>query len=372
MIGVRLHRLLWSFAPFPLIIVLACWPCATHSPRVGLAAQTIKDPLRGIISMGAYNFGLNSEPVNTISPVSQKAGLLQGIVLIATWRNLEPTATSGLAADNEIDQGLAAVRKYNQQNPTAPLAVKIRVWGASWAPEWVMAASGGKFSVVHTNVNGKKEERPLGHVWSDAYRSAWAHLQQLLAAKYDSDPLIHEVAVTSCMMFTSEPFSIDTTPGALEPLRHNGLTDANYQTCLKGIVDDYSPWQATRFETPLNAYIGTDSGKPVKDVNFTLGWMADCEHRGGGRCVFDNHDLAVPVVTPELQTLYSAMKNSHSEVEFQTLQATPNNLRDVIASGVQLGASSIELYQDYGGFPSVPDSDLREYSSMLLKGPGGH
>jgi hypothetical protein len=33
--------------------------------------------------------------------------------------------------------------------------------------------------------------------------------------------------------------------------------------------------------------------------------------------------------------------------------------------GVSYGASSIELYQDYGGFPLVPDDKLKQWAAML-------
>lgn len=335
---------------------------------VRLTDSAVKEPLRGLISMGAYKFApVLGEPDNSLDTVRRKSGLLQGIVILASWRSLVPTATSGLADNNEIDQGLEAVRKYNQDNPKTPLAVKIRVWGGFWAPDWVMEASGGKVPVVHTNGQGKSKDRNLGHVWNDAYHKAWAHLQELLAAKYDGDPLVHEVAVTSCMMFTAEPFSIDTHPGALDPLRKAGMTDANYKACLNNIVDDYAPWKTTRFETPLNPFKDTDSGKPVHDVNFTLSWMDDCRKRAGERCVFDNHDLDVPAkVDKDLQTIYAAMKRSGAEVEFQTGPASPPDLGGVIGYGVSNGATSIELYQDYGGFTLVPDADLRKYSAMLI------
>jgi len=42
----------------------------------------------------------------------------------------------------------------------------------------------------------------------------------------------------------------------------------------------------------------------------------------------------------------------------------------VIAYGVEMGATSIELYQDYGGFTQVPDADLRRYSAMLINNTG--
>lgn len=38
------------------------------------------------------------------------------------------------------------------------------------------------------------------------------------AAKYDKEPLIREVAVTSCMTFTAEPFYLADEPSVARPL----------------------------------------------------------------------------------------------------------------------------------------------------------
>ena len=85
-------------------MVMAGWPC----DRPLAAADAVKAPLRGLISMGAYRFApALGEPDNSLDAVRQKPGLLQGIVILASWRSLEPSPTSGLADNNEIDQGLA-------------------------------------------------------------------------------------------------------------------------------------------------------------------------------------------------------------------------------------------------------------------------
>ena len=44
---------------------------------------------------------------------------------------------------------------------------------------------------------------------------------------------------------------------------------------------------------------------------------------------------------------------------------TPKDFDATIRLGVSYGASSIELYQDYGGFPLVPDVRLRQWAAML-------
>jgi hypothetical protein len=317
--------------------------------------------------MGAYRFvGSNEEPDNSLSAVTQKKGQLQGIVILATWRSLQPTPNSELPANNQIDQGLAAVRKYNAENPDAPLAVKLRVWGGAYAPDWVMNESGGRFDLVHTNVNGKTKNMTLGHVWTAAYRARWVHLQELLAAKYDAEPLVHEVAATSCMMFTAEPFFIDTHPGALEPLRKAGLTDADYKACLNHIVDDYAAWKTTRFETPLNPFESTDGAKPQHELAFTLAWIRDCHQRGGERCVLDNHDLEAEEGGPDYRRMLDAMKSSGADVEFQTFRETPTDTAGTIRHAVDTGASSVELWQDYGGFPKMTNAELKQYSKLLL------
>jgi hypothetical protein len=327
----------------------------------------VKPPLRGFLSMGAYKFVPDlGEPDNSLDAVRKKPGLLQGIVILATWRSLERSATSGLTENNEIDRGLAEVRKYNAEHPSAPLAVKLRVWGGFFAPEWVISESGGPIHVVHTNNKGVEKQRVLGHVWSEPYRKAWAHLQELLAAKYDAEPLIREVAGTSCMMFTAEPFSIDTRPTAVKPLRDAGMTDAAYKACLDGIPKDYASWKTTRFETPLNPFKSTDGPKVQHDEAFTLAWMERCHKLEPVRCVFDNHDLdAESKVPKDLQTTYAAMKKSGAEVEFQSGPASPGDLDGMMRYALDTGAQSVELWQDYGGFTEMSDATLQKYAKLL-------
>ena len=166
------------------------------------ADPQIKPPIRGLVSMGAYRFvGQGGDPVNTLEPLNAKAGIFGGLVIIATWKQLQPTPASEIGDNNVIDRALADVRAYNARNPAKPLAVKLRVWGGFEAPDWAKQLGGAPIATEH---NGK--QRILGRFWSEAYRQAWSRLQVQLAAKYDALPLIREVAITSCMSFTAEPF----------------------------------------------------------------------------------------------------------------------------------------------------------------------
>src|SRR5260370_817249 len=162
--------------------------CTLFSAASLLGAET-KTPIRGLVSMGAMKFAATgTDPVNTLEPLDARPGIFGGIVILATWRELQKTAASGLEENNTIDKALEEVRAYNRKNPNKPLAVKLRVWSGFVAPDWAKEIGGPPIKVFH------KEARTLGRFWSPPYRKAWAHFQELLAAKYDKEPLIREVA----------------------------------------------------------------------------------------------------------------------------------------------------------------------------------
>jgi hypothetical protein len=98
-------------------------------------AQDIKPPIRGLVSMGAYRFvGYGGDPVNTLEPLNAKPGIFGGLVVIASWKQLQPTPGSEIGPNNVIDRALAEIRAYNERNPSKPLSVKLRVGAASKPP----------------------------------------------------------------------------------------------------------------------------------------------------------------------------------------------------------------------------------------------
>ena len=340
-------------------LLVVCAMLSLPPVDVALAADPqIKPPIRGLVSMGAYRFvGKGGDPVNTLEPLNAKAGIFSGLVIIATWKQLQPTPTSEIGENNVIDQALADVEAYNARNPAKPLAVKLRVWGGFEAPDWAMQFGGAPIATEH---NGR--QRVLGRFWSEAYRQAWSRFQVQLAAKYDARPLIREVSITSCMSFTAEPFFLPNEPTVANPLRAAGYTDAAHRQCLEHAVADYAPWKASRLVLSLNPFYGLS--RRVGDVAFTEQVMRSCRQAVGRRCVFDNHDLdANP--PKSLLPIYAIMQRMGPEIEFQTLHETPEDFEGTIKKGVSLGASSIELWQDYQGFPLVPDATLKRWATMI-------
>jgi|FEC22Drversion2_1045045.scaffolds.fasta_scaffold01754_1 hypothetical protein len=338
--------------------------CVVMLLATSVNAQDVKPPIRGLVSMGAYRFvGYGGDPVNTLAPLDAKPGIFGGLVVVASWKQLQPTPGAEIGPGNVIDRALAEVRAYNERNPQKPLSVKLRVWGGYEAPDWAKALGGPP---IDTMFNDKP--RTIGRFWSPAYRQAWANLQQQLAARFDNRPLIREVSVTSCMSYTAEPFVVPIQEGVLAPLHAAGFTAAAYRDCLSHALADYAPWQRSRLVLSVNPF-RTEPGQGNGDQAFTESLMRNCRQSIGRRCVFDNHNLDTEFPSP-LRAIYALMKQLGPEIEFQTWRTTPKDFDGTIRLGVSYGASSIELWQDYGGFPHVPDARLREWAALLERNTG--
>ncbi len=322
-------------------------------------ADHVKPPIRGLVSMGAYRFvGKGGPPVNTLDPLNAKPGIFGGLVVVASWAQLEPAQGGDIDPDNVIGKALEDVRAYNTKNPQKPLAVRLRVWGGFMAPEWATKVGGAPIEAVH---NGTK--RTVGHFWAPEYRKAWANMQERLAAKYDSRALIREVAMTSCMSFTAEPFFLPTEEPVQKPVRAAGFTDAAYKQCLTHGIDDYAAWKTSRIVLSVNP-LRTGPNQGNGDAQFTMNLMRACRSTLHARCVLDNHDLEA-TATAALKPIYALMKQLGPEIIFQTYKETPDDFEGTIRFGVEQGATAIELWQDYQGFPNVPDAQLKKWAQMV-------
>jgi hypothetical protein len=321
-------------------------------------AQPVKPAIRGLVSMGAFKFvGSGGDPVNTLEPLNAKPGIFGGLVVIASWAQLQPNGPSEFDS-NVIDKALADVRAYNARNPDKPLAVRLRIWGGFKAPGWAMKLGGPPIPAVHN-----KKNRRIGRFWSPEYRQAWAQLQEKLAAKYDSYPLIREVSMTSCMSFTAEPFFSPSETSVQQPIRAAGFNEDAYKECLRNGLRDYAPWKTSRIVLSVNP-LRTGLNQGPGDPEFTMRIMRDCRRTLGVRCVFDNHNLDTKLPRP-LLPLYALMRQLGPEIVFQTGGTNPRDFEGTIKFGVQQGATSIELWQDYGGFPTVPDDLLKRWAAMV-------
>jgi hypothetical protein len=165
------------------------------------------------------------------------------------------------------------------------------------------------------------------------------------------------------MSFTAEPFFVPGEESVQRPLRAAGFNDGAYRNCLSNAIDDYSAWKRTRLVLSVNPFRAAE-GQGPGDPEFTMDIMRDCRKRLGVRCVFDNHNLDTDLAKP-LVPIYALMKKLGPEVVYQTGPTNPTNFEGTMKLGVAQGATSIEPWQDYGGFPTVPNAKLKHWATLV-------
>jgi hypothetical protein len=238
-------------------------PPPTPASTPGLKPQSrafVKTPIRGLIDLGQINFEIMPPaPYNTLYYACLSQTEISGIVVNDTWADLQPDYAGQPLNTATIDAALQLVERYNRF-PGRWLGVRLRVWAGFYAPEWAKAIGGPAVDIcdqgaVPQPVPTSTTPTPcpgaaiktVGRFWSDAYDAAWRALQSQLALKYDNDPFVTEVSLSSCSSLTSEPFVQPEDNYSRANMQASGYTDAGYQMCLAGAVArDYAPyWHVT-------------------------------------------------------------------------------------------------------------------------------
>ena len=297
----------------------------------------LKPPLHGLISMGDISFrNTDSIPNNSLADIYARPGIFGGVVVNVTWSQLEPT--QGVLDSTAIDQALTDVRTYNAKYPNTPLGIRLRVASGNDAPAWAKSLGGPPISDTHRGT-----PITIGRFWSDPYRQAWAQLQNMLANKYDSEPLILEVADSSCSSQTDEPFIIALDSIDLKNLHAAGFSDAAYKNCLMSSFNDYQGWKTTRVEFPFNPFHLTDSLPVGIDDAFTYQVMEAFRTQLGAHAVIGNHSLQSPVST-QLQPIYTDFSKFGPLIELQLNSPNKDSVDASIKEGVSVGATAIEVW----------------------------
>jgi hypothetical protein len=356
--------------------------CGTHASNAGDAAlgapdagvdvvitPAVKAPLLGLIDMQtiAWHNTDTGEPTFNATNVATFPGLFGGIVINATWRALQP-AGGGALDTVTVDGALEQVRAYNAANPAAPLGVKLRVFAGNSAPAWAKALAGGPVTIFRNPAGCQSPPCPLtvGLYWSDAYIAAWRAFQALLAARYDGEPLIRQVAVTSCAAQTDEPFVPSNDAQARANLIAAGYTDAAQQACLLGAVDDYASWKLTLVDYTFNTFYLIGGGN---DPTVAPAVMEACRSAFRDRCVLDNHALSAPLRAQDT-AVYDAIQALGPPIDFQT--DSPQNMNcqwtATVAEGVALGGAAIEMWPDakFQGFDTLSAADVAQLASEFV------
>jgi hypothetical protein len=367
-----------------------------------LADPVIKPAITGLISTGSTS--------NTLAKIARVRGVFGGIVIQATWKQIQPytkddfdtsvidNALSQTAydtdhninGDNVTDYNTSVTQSTTLQPPNnRTIGVRLRIFagcssGDNDAPEWAMKTDPGFPIYVTAEYNQKPETCEVGQFWNtnSNYAMAWRNLQSKLAAKYDTNPLIQEVSITSCTSFSAEPFflnlvgptyttqyppPVNLPPSPTDALQSNGYTDAAYYECLTKAIDDYAPWQATRLEFSFNGFSGVNG---QTDVAASERIMRRCRLTVGPRCILSNHDLDA-TTTSTILPIYAFERKFGPNMTFQTLHEVPADFEGTLRKGVSLGAGSIEIWQEptSGTFEDQTRATLANWASMFEPQP---
>lgn len=340
----------------------------TTTPSTTAPAPTIKPALRGLLDMGVQTAYQTGQPFPTADPTTLDAyaGAFNGFVVNESWSQLEPVA--GAEQWGPLDQSLAAVAAWNAAHPMTPLGVKLRIFAGRSAPGWLTAQTGTVTIMVrHRTVT-------VGEWWTPPFESAWHAFQQALAARYDANPLVRQVSVSSCSSSTGEPFVVSGAALSQANLRAAGWTAQAQEQCLSGALSDYSGWKRTPVTFAFNT-LPTSSGP---DRGFTAQVMQECaasRAAGGPDCVLGNNDLSsvapsggAGLTYREIATL-KPQAGSGPDVYFQTVG--PPLDCGAMAVATTYHASSVEVWppnQGYQGFAAVPVRTLASWNVALAAG----
>jgi hypothetical protein len=346
------------------------------------AAQgpSVKPQILGLVDKSSQTPYILRQPFPTVNPseVAPYAKAFAGIVVNETWAQLEPSR--GHLSLAPLRQALAAVLAYNHAHRGHGLSVKLRLWGGFTAPDWAKSL-GGKSPITFATPTAKGT---TGRWWTPAYRAAWSSFLHSLASRYDGNPLIRSVAVSSCATLTAEPFVQSPSLPLHNTLFAAGWSSAAQQRCLQGAFADYSGWKRTSIDYTFNPFVTYTPGKAAgtPEPTFTSQVMATCAnlHRTTGRtCILSNHAFtATAPTTSRSAPVYAEITALYAQhptpVDLQT--GPPDNFGgcQAIDVAVSYHAQSLELWppaanpKSFKGFTAYPESELQSWTRALRTG----
>jgi len=340
------------------------------APSGSAANPGQKPPLRGLIDMGIQTPYQSGQPFPVTDPntLDAYAGAFSGIVVNESWSQLEPT--QGVEQWAPLDQSLAAVSAWNAAHPSTPLGVKLRIFAGRSAPAWVTSQSG----TVDLVVNKVREQVTVGKWWTPPFESAWHSFQLALAARYDADPLVRQVSVSSCSSSTGEPFVVSGGLSSQANLKAAGWTPQAQGQCLSGALSDYSGWKHTPITFAFNP-LPTGQGPDATFMDQLMGDCAASASQGGPECIVGNNDLS-PNIADSKYSGPAVAQMQHLQtggnppvVYFQTDGARLEC--PTIATGLTYHAQSIELWSPnghYAGFSTQSAATLSQWNQALVSG----
>ncbi|MCL1039133.1 hypothetical protein L2750_18545 [Shewanella submarina] len=276
---------------------------------------------------------------------------VDGIVVQAEWAHLQPTKNGPISSNNVIDQAIAAVEQWNSANPNHTLGIKLRVFSGIYSPAWVSEETGSFYAQYK---NGKEGELPF--YWKNkVFRPLWRDFQSKLAAKYDAESVVREVAVSGCMTHNAETMwrnprdnSRDDGRKNIDIMIENGLTLAKDENCLQWQIRvAANKWPNTHIGMAYNMWKDYENGWAKKPA-FVDSLMDYCLERAPGRCILGNNSLGLNDIGDENKTddvtYYLKRKGGAGNLIYIQTETVATDIHQAINHGAdKLHAAMAEL-----------------------------
>jgi hypothetical protein len=310
-------------------------PTSTPRPKPKPPAPVthgLKAPIKGLLDRKGM-------------PSAAFYGVIDGFVVNVNWASLQNFPGAQINSGNAIDRAIAQVRQANASG--AHLALKVRVFTGTSAPDWAKRVGGPPVLVrdPESNVAGT-----VGRFWTPAFGQAYQDLENKLAARYDTVPEIREVTISRCMTVYAEPFIRDIQdPTTVANLLGAGYTIAADHLCEQEQIRAHAVWRHTRSDLSFNPFQTIISRTQVgNDEKFTEQMMSYCRQVLGTRCILENNSLRSVSQSIGYAKMYSAIHSRGANITFQTAVIQKvGNLIVTLSEAVSLGAGAVELPSGY-------------------------
>jgi hypothetical protein len=304
----------------------------------------LKQPLKGLVC----------RDYDRIDPAGSDDNMMKitnGVIIQLYWKDIQPTENGAIVRGNRVDQAIDWARKFKAKYGI-DIPIKVRLYCGVYSPDWVIKK--GSFTIL---------DEKLPKYWEPAFLTAFADVQQKLAAIYDNIPEISEVVDGATGLKSAEnlirPFGDNGRKQQVgEVFLQAGYTKQNDSLAIIKSYQAMKQWKHTLISVCFSSYQYLDSkGNAYETAEGTIPFINSFVNMYGKQAVVGNNGLRTTAGSHgedfaeggERYKLYNYFKKLKEEkgvtIYFQTstTKRSGSELSPVIEEGIKYGAAYIEL-----------------------------
>ncbi len=365
-----------------LCLLVVCRNKITHGQDQVAAVDTVQYGKPADLKPQMAGFAVRDfESLDTTAADTGLLRIVNSFIVKLNWSDVQPNEMGEIKHPNALDNALAYAKRMNAAYPGMHLNLKLRLYCGIYTPEWVKKKTGS----VSFYKSGDVFDQ-MANFWEPAFMTAFADVQQKLAAVYDTVPEITEVVDGATGTASAEALIRNVGNRGSQKKNAVAMLGGGYTTekdiaAIKKSVDIMKAWKKTRVSMAFSAFDIIKPGQQIsQDMTVTKSVMDYFVGSFGQQAVLGNNGLRDDekgtnaskwAEGGQINQVYKWLKEYHTTknigVYFQT--ATVDRIGDIkaaIESGIANGAGMIELP---GGARSLLKNmkieDLRKYDAQL-------